>query len=82
MATETVAHPLSWYPTLADTSAASRADRKLEQAEALAQIMLAEDFRHYQDAIQHRCIWLLSDLLTEAREARDLARRESAQREA
>jgi hypothetical protein len=65
---------MSWRPSLKDESPFDTADRKLYQAEMLCKTLYGESgeaFRTLNDVIQDGVLWLLSDLLTEAREARE-----------
>lgn len=77
---------LTWNRTNRNEDPADRAHTKLLQAEALATVLYAETgeaFRTLNDALQDRVHWLMADLLTEAREALELAQRdESARRSA
>jgi hypothetical protein len=65
---------MNWMPSLKNDSPADIANRKLYQAEMLCRTLYGESgeaFRTLNDVIQDGVMWLLSDLLTEAREARE-----------
>ncbi|MDQ3040547.1 MAG: hypothetical protein M3R16_12215 [Pseudomonadota bacterium] len=60
---------LSWespHPTRGD-SPADVFDKRISQAEALSKVLVCENFLTFNDAIQNNTLWLLSDLITEAR---------------
>jgi hypothetical protein len=64
----------------ADESPRDRMDRRLAQAEALSAMLYGcggREFRNMDDAIQDNVLWLLSDLITEVREARDAMDRQA-----
>jgi hypothetical protein len=44
---------------------------RLNQAEALATLMVGEEFNSWADGVRHNIAWLLSGLITEARIAAD-----------
>jgi hypothetical protein len=73
MASETVteANALNWKVTLKGESPHDTFNRKMAHAEALSKLVIGEEFREYHEAIQNDVLWLLSDLLTEMREAHD-----------
>jgi len=56
-------------------SAEDTFNRKIGQAEALSSILVAEDFATFNDVIQREVLWVLSDLITEARIAAEKMRR-------
>lgn len=72
--------PLSGAPNVSTYSAVERFENKLVQAEALAAILCGhggEALREYNDKIQDNVLWLLSQLITEVREAHDEHRENS-----
>lgn len=66
----------NWRRTFNDESPRDRFNRKLAQAEALSATLCGggdEGFRSMNDVIQDNVLWLLSDLITEIREAHEAA---------
>lgn len=61
----------NWRATLKGEDPRNTFDRKLAQAESLAHLMVGEGFQDFNDVIQNNVQWLLSDLLTEIREAHE-----------
>jgi hypothetical protein len=71
---ESEAANMNWMPSTKNNSPGDIAYRKLYQAEMLCKTLYGESgeaFRTLNDVIQDGVLWLLSDLLTEAREARE-----------
>jgi hypothetical protein len=65
---------MNWMPSTKNDSPTDTGYRKLYQAEMLCKTLCGESgeaFRTLNDVIQDGAMWLLSDLLTEAREARE-----------
>lgn len=70
--------PPCWQPNFDGETPRDRFNRKIAQAESLALTLIGEggdSLRMYNDSIQEHVLWLLSDLITEAR----LALREAEQ---
>ena len=68
----------TWRRSFANDDPIDTLDRKLAQAEALAVSLVGESgdtFRNLNDVLQDNVLWLLSDLLTEIRQAHDLCQR-------
>jgi hypothetical protein len=64
----------------ADESPRDRMDRRLAQAEALSATLYGsggQEFRSMDAPTQDNVLWLLSDLITEVREARDATDRQA-----
>jgi hypothetical protein len=62
--------PPCWQPNFDGETPRDRFDRKMAQADCLAKTLIGEggdSFRMYNDSIQEHVLWLLSDLITEAR---------------
>lgn len=74
--------PPGWQPNFDGDTPRDKFNRKIAQAESLALTLVGEggdSFRMYNNTIQEHVLWLLSDLITEARLALREAERSAEQ---
>ena len=75
---------MTWQPSFDNEMPADTFGRKLAQAESLACTLYGaggESFRCMNEVIQDNVLWLLGDLITEARIAHDAADKERQAKE-